>query len=402
MAVPRVALFSDSYDETNGAALSTRAVERYARARGFPVLCVHGRASDSEATDIGPSGGQLALRRGAASFRLDHDLRYDPFLWRHARRVASSVRAFAPDLIHVTGPSDVGQLGAWVAYRLGVPLVGTWHTNLHHWAARRVLRRLPWLSRRAGLAARFFIERHALRAALWFYQVPRVLLAPNEDLVQLLASRTGKPVFLMARGVDLELFSPGRRREHPQELRIGFVGRLNADKGVRQLAAVERAVAEAVDLRVRLIVIGEGRERRWLEEHLRHAEFPGLVQGASLAQAYADMDLFVFPSEIETFASAILEALASGVPVVTMARGGTKFLVEHGRSGILAHDEDSLIEAVVTLARDRETRERMGRQARAQALGYAWDSVCASLYEVYAGATTSRALPTLQVTSAQA
>jgi glycosyltransferase involved in cell wall biosynthesis len=384
----RVALFPDSYHEANGVALTARAIEQYAIQHGLPFLCVHAAsgsgelAADAPARQTDATAQRLELSRGPLSFRIEHDLRFDLLFWRHTRRVREALGAFAPDVLHITGPSDVGQLGAYLGHRLSIPMVGSWHTNLHEFAARRALKRLTWLSAGARQTARDRIERYALRATLWFYQVPRVLFAPNEELVRMLANRTGKPVYLMSRGVDADRFSPARRTIHASELRIGYVGRLSAEKRVRLLRDVEQAAAAAGP--VRLVVIGDGNERRWLETHLQRAEFPGVLRDAALAEAYANLDLFVFPSDTDTFGNVILEAMASGVPVVAVARGGPRFLIEDGVSGLLASSDEAFVAAAARLAFDTEARERMGRRARERALQFTWDAIGAQLYSVYA------------------
>src|SRR5262249_40293103 len=148
----------------------------------LPILCVHaGHRAGWE--DAAGAVARLELTRGRSSFPLDHDLRHDPLLWRHAARVIQEVRAFGPDVVHITGPSDVGQLGALVAHRLRVPLVGSWHTNLHDFAAWRVESRLAFLPGAWRQYLSGHVRRHALWATLRFYRLPSVLLAPNMELV---------------------------------------------------------------------------------------------------------------------------------------------------------------------------------------------------------------------------
>jgi phosphatidylinositol alpha 1,6-mannosyltransferase len=378
----RVAFFTDSYEEANGIARLTQALEAYATSRGLPFLCVHGSRSNSAAKDSRPP--HLVLKRSSASLRLEHDLTFDLLLWRHYRRVANQLKLFRPDVLHITGPSDVGQLGATLGHRLSIPIVGSWHTNLHQYAAlrsRKWLARLPDHARGRALAA---IERGALAATLLFYNIPRVLLAPNEELVTILATRTRKPTHLLSHGVDPAVFTPANRMRHDDTLRIGFVGRLSAEKHVAMLPVLERAIRCSEPRPCQFVVVGEGSQRAWLEREMPTAEFPGVLHDDRLARAYANFDLFVFPSESETFGLVVLEAMASGVPVIAMARGGPQFVVESGVSGFLAKDERQFVEATLTVLRDQPLRARLGVGARASALKWSWTMVFDELYQVYA------------------
>jgi phosphatidylinositol alpha 1,6-mannosyltransferase len=353
---PRVAFFTDSYEEANGIARLTREFELYAARRDLPFLCVHA----STLTSLGPPGPRLRLRlgRSAAAFRLEHDLRFDPLLWRHVRLVRHVVREFQPDILHVTGPSDVGQLGAYLGHRLSIPMVGSWHTNLHQYAALRSQKWLRWLPKSLRIAVQGGMERQVLRAAVLFYRVPRVVLAPNEDLVRLLSERLHRPTYLMRHGVDTAMFSPDKRTRAAgaAPLQIGFVGRLSAEKHVRVLATLERALCDA-GIPCTFVLVGEGAERHWLERHMTAVQCHGVLTGDALSRVYADLDVFVFPSPSDTFGLVVLEAMASGLPVVAMARGGPRFLVETGTTGWLARDDDELVAATLRLARDRALRE---------------------------------------------
>jgi phosphatidylinositol alpha 1,6-mannosyltransferase len=203
----------------------------------------------------------------------------------------------------------------------------------------------------------------------------------------------------MGHGVDLDEFSAGRRtRPRPAApVRIGYVGRLSAEKHVRRLADVDRALASA-GVAHSFAVVGDGAERPWLERHLPAGSCLGVLTGERLARAYADMDVFVFPSTSDTFGLVVLEAMASGVPVVAIAAGGPKYVVDTGESGWLTTGNDELIAAVVRLARDPLLRERLGQGARRRAAAWSWDAVFDGVYDAYrtvmaAGAAVPSAVP---------
>src|SRR5215471_7354104 len=140
----RVALFTDSYDEANGVATTSRALGDFARRRGLPFLSV--RNGPQTGYGCEDSIAHVELKRGLASFAIEFDMRFDTLLWRYFRSTLQRVKAFGPDIIHVTGPGDIGLLGVAIAKALGLYVVGSWHTNLHDFAAwrlQRLLRGLP-------------------------------------------------------------------------------------------------------------------------------------------------------------------------------------------------------------------------------------------------------------------
>jgi len=381
----RVAFFPDGFHEANGVARTSRALAAAASRRRVPMLCVHA-GPVTRWIDERP-GARLEIARGPVSFALEHDLRHDLLLWRHRRRVTEAVRAFGADVVHVTGPSDIGQLGAYVARALNLPLVGSWHTNLHEFAACRVERWLGCLPRGGRRRVSQWVERGSLWATLQFYRLPDVLLAPNPELVEFLHRQTGTPTVLMRRGVDTTLFSPTKREVDDGTFRFGVVGRLSREKNVRLLPRLEQALLAAVHTPFRFLIVGEGRERPWLEEQMTHADFSGLLHGEPLARAYANMDLLVFPSETDTFGNVVQEALASGTPALVSSRGGPKFIVRPGISGFVASNEEEFIEAARAAITDGERHRGMRAAARRQALGASWDHVFGEVLGAYAAAT---------------
>lgn len=362
--VPRVAFFTDSFHEANGVALTSRMFAAFAKSRFHPFFSVHAgprtahwKRGAFETYEVANSGWALPL---------EHDLAFDLGFVRHRGALAKALKAFQPDLIHVTGPGHLGMLGAMLAHEMGVPLAASWHTNVHEFASRR-LRAFP--AAVAGVA-----ERLSLDLAIRFYKLAKVLFAPNPELVAMLASRTGKPVHLMQRGIDTDLFSPAHRPEGARPFTVGYVGRLSPEKNVRLLAELGDH---------RLLIVGEGSEREWLRRNLRNAELPGLLHGETLARVYASMDVFVFPSETDTFGNVILEAAASGVPAIVSGAGGPKFLVEPGVTGIVARNAQDFRAAVTRLAAEPETVRRMGAAAREKALERRWSAVFQGVYRAY-------------------
>jgi phosphatidylinositol alpha 1,6-mannosyltransferase len=209
-APPRVAYFPDSFHEINGVAHTSRQFEAFIRRRNLPFLSV--RAGNRVPRLI--TEGQLTtleLSRGPLSFGLEKDLSFDLGFFRHLPVIARTLRAFRPDIIHITGPSDFGMIGVLMANHYHLPLVASWHTNVHEYAAKRsqwFLRRLP---KKSAPAAARKIEDWSLFASALFYSIARILFAPNIELCNLLERATQRPCKLMPRGVDTETFSPEHR-----------------------------------------------------------------------------------------------------------------------------------------------------------------------------------------------
>jgi phosphatidylinositol alpha 1,6-mannosyltransferase len=398
--VPRVAYFPDSFHEVNGVAHTSRHFEAFARRRNLPFLCVRAGARTQKLIEEG-NVWTLELPRGLLSFALEKDLRLDPVFLRHIPRIGEVLDRFQPDLIHITGPSDLGFLGAWMANNLGLPLAASWHTNVHEYAARRSEWFLRLLPKGKSVSTGQKIEDLALAAAARFYSVAQVLYAPNPDLCSLLERVTGRPCFLMPRGVDAELFHPRKRNRSPgdRDQVLGFVGRLSIEKNVALLAQVQRQLEEMGHKSFRFLIIGHGGEQAWLRERLPRAEFPGVLRGEALAAGYANMDLFVFPSHTDTFGNVVLEALASGVPAIVTPDGGPRMIIRDGETGRIAPDE-GFATAVASVLADPARHARMRTAARAYALTASWDSVFEGVYSGYetilrasgeATATTKRA-----------
>lgn len=354
---------------------------KYAARNGFPLLCVHaGKRTETYADGC---VSFLSLKRSPVSFSMDEDLAYDPLFQRHSGRVLRALEEFKPDVMHITGLNDVSIVGSYLAWKLQIPLVGSWHTNIHEFAARRMTRILRFLPRSGLKKITDFAERRIMDGAVLYYKMPKVVLSPNQELVDLLGVGTGRASRLMTRGVDVDKFSPGKRTVNDGVFRIGFVGRLRAEKNVRLLIDLERELIKAGARDFKFLIVGEGNERTHLEKNLIHAEFTGFLDGERLSEAYANMDVFVFPSETDAFGNVAQEANASGVPAIVTDQGGPKFIVRHGETGFVASNLDDFVRYTRELMDDQEKLRRFKENSRKFAMSKSWDSVFESVYDSY-------------------
>lgn len=381
MSVPRVAFFTDSFHEVNGVALTSREFVRFAQRRGLPMFSVHAGPKDA----VIPDGSVTTFEfdRGLVRWRLEHDLSIDLLLLRHLGRIRAALAKFKPDLVHITGPSDSGILGAILAHEFRVPLVAAWHTNLHEFGARRLAKLLRFLPEHARASAASWFEVKALDRCVWFYSLAKLIFAPNAELVEMLARRTGRPAFLMSRGIDTELFSPSRRTRVDGDFVVGYVGRLSPEKNVRLLADIERMLIQAGMTKYRFLIVGYGAEHAWLSSVMERASLPGVLRGEDLARAYASMDAFVMPSSTDTFGNVVLEAMASGVPALVTREGGPKFLVNPGENGQHASSAEEFARWIVEWSRAPERLAQMRVHARQTAERYSWDAVWEDVYRRY-------------------
>ena len=378
---PRVAYFPDSFHEVNGVAHTSRQFVAYAQRRGLPMLCVRAGVAAGHARQ--GSVETLELPRSAFAVGVEKDLAFDPVFFRFAAQIEDALHRFRPDLLHMTGPSELGFFAAYFARRLRLPLAASWHTNVHEYAARR----LSWL---LSSAAAERVEGLTLAAAVRLYRRAQMLFAPNPQLCGMLARATGRPCHLMQRGVDTALFHPGARagagtgpaREAGGPFVLGYVGRLSVEKNVALLPRIDAQLA-AAGVPVEWLIVGHGDEEASLRRQLPAARFAGVLRGSALAAAFAAMDLFIFPSHTDTFGNVVLEAMASGVPVVVTPSGGPASIVRHGVTGAVAPDDD-FSAAVAQLLADPARLEAMRRAARTHALGCSWDAVFDRVYEAYA------------------
>jgi glycosyltransferase involved in cell wall biosynthesis len=377
----RAAFFADSYLEVNGAAMTSQRLVGYARDNDYPYLCIHGGRENLSYKD--GSVGYLRLKRSPVSIKLDEDLAYDPLFQRHTNRVLRALAEFKPDVLHITGVNDVSIVGAYLAWKLHLPLVGSWHTNVHEFAARRLTRLFGFLPDASLSKFTNFTERKIMDGAVLYYKMPQVVLAPNQELIDALGKGTGRTSVLMSRGVDTEMFAPAKRTANDAVFRMGFVGRLRAEKNVRLLVDLEQELIKAGRTNFEFLIVGEGNEREYLEKNLKHANFTGFLDGEGLSEAYANMDVFVFPSETDAFGNVTQEAFASGVPAIVTNQGGPKFVVKHGETGFIAENLADFTKFTIELMDDPAKLNTLKLRAREFSMSRSWEAVFKGVFDAY-------------------
>jgi glycosyltransferase involved in cell wall biosynthesis len=290
--------------------------------------------------------------------------------------VGLALRRFDPDLIHVVNPFVLGWGAPYFSRKLGVPLVASYHTNV---AAYARFYRLDVFDR----VTRWHTRRLHNRAA--------VNLCTSEATLRYLSHEGIERLHVWPQGVDATHFRPDRFSKnwrirltegHPGERLLLYVGRLSHEKDIGRLRTVLDELPG-----VRLALVGDGPARRDLEEEFAGTPsvFMGVLQGDELAAAFASADAFAFPSTTETLGMAMIEALASGLPVLAARTGATGEVVTDGETGLLYDptSEASLVAAVERLVSDDGLRGKMGKNARAAAERRDWRSSTQTLRGYY-------------------
>lgn len=353
-----VSIVTETYPpEINGVALTVARWIEGLRRRGHQVdlVCVRQSANvDKKAID---STESLLL----PGFRIPGYPQLQAG-WPAGGALLARWRQMRPDLVHLVTEGPLGYSALRVARRLGIPVSTSFHTNFQQYSSHY---RLGWLA--APITAYL---RH-------FHNQGVQTLVPTQELATELRSLGFLRTQVLARGVDTALFAPQRRdptlRQHwgvaPRALAVVYVGRLAAEKNLELAIAAFQAIRQ---LRpdARLILVGDGPMAARLRS--RHPSFVycGMRQGEDLAAHYASADLFLFPSLTETFGNVVLEAMASGLPVVAFDYAAAHTHVQPGHSGMLAPfgNAEVFITATTELIRDRDRLAAMGQAARCTAL----------------------------------
>ena len=294
----------------------------------------------------------------------------------YGQNLDSILDAFQPDLIQVGAPTPLCIYAQNYAFRKKLPTVASYHTHFVNY--------FPYY----GFGWAVDLGWQFMR---WFYNRSLTTLAPTSGTASNLADRGFKNARVWPRGIDLKKFSP-KHRDNALRKKLGlgkdplllFVGRMVAEKNLAELAQATHWLRQR-GYRFHLAFAGDGPYRPIMEKQLRKDHFFGFIQGEELSRLYASSDLFVFPSTTETFGNVVLEAFASGLPVVGVRKGGVADVVRHRVNGLLANPNDAMDfgQKVKLLLDDSQTMKKYRKNALSTAAQYNWPTINGNLINHY-------------------
>jgi glycosyltransferase involved in cell wall biosynthesis len=364
------AWFTDTLEDVNGVATTIRKMTAAGAAAGKQLVVVASR-SNLQISNIPiknfPPIGEFEL----PEYELQK-LSFPPIL-----QMLDYIQREKFTEIIISTPGPVGLTALLAAKMLNLQTSGIYHTDFPQYI--RIL------------TEDSFLESVAWRYMHWFYGQLDTVFVNSEEYRQSWIRRGFDPTKLkiLPRGLDTELFHPSRRDlaffdrfgRCNGEIRLLYVGRISREKDLDVLAAAYRELRDE-GLPVQLFVVGHGPYSEAFAESLPQAVFTGYLRGIELATAYASADVFVFPSTTDTFGNVILEAQASGLPVVVSDSGGPKELVEDQTNGVItkSHDVKDFTRAIRVLVTDRALRERMAKSARNSVVDRSWPNAFAKFW----------------------
>jgi glycosyltransferase involved in cell wall biosynthesis len=356
------AWFTDTLDDVNGVATTIRKMTAAGVAAGEKLIVITSRR-DLTIDDI-----PIKNFRPIGEFELpEYELQrlsFPPIM-----QILDYIQREQFSEIIISTPGPMGLTGLLAAKMLNLQTSGIYHTDIPEYV--RIL------------TEDRFLESLAWSYMHWLYGQMDTVFVNSEHYRKCWIDRGFAPekLKILPRGLDTDLFNPTRRdlafwpgsKANGAEVRLLYVGRISREKDLDVLVAAYHKV-RAQGHPVKLYVVGHGPYSEALAAALPDAVFLGYLTGEALAKAYASADVFVFPSTTDTFGNVIIEAQASGLPVIVSDLGGPKELVEDGVSGIVtkAHDTDDFARAIDRLAGDAKLRARMGEKARQSVVDRSW------------------------------
>lgn len=368
MSELRVAIFTGNYNHIqDGVSLTLNRLVAYLEKQGVPVI-VFGPTVDEPALDH--EGEFVSVPSVPVPGRQEYRLTVG-----FPDSAQQRLHEFGPTLVHLATPDLLGFRAMRWAQQKKIQIVASYHTHFTSYLKYYNLELLEMLGWK-------YID--------WFYSQCKHIYVPSPSIADELSKKDIEGgIRIWARGVNTDLFNPDKRDKEWRQSKgfkqddkvVTFVSRLVWEKNLQTFVDVAKKLGD----KIKPMIVGDGPAMKELQHMLPQAHFTDFIIGDELARAYASSDIFLFPSETETFGNVTLEAMSSGLPAVVADAPGSKSLVESGINGYLAPSRGTseFAKCVQKIAEDDELRKKMGKTARQKALAYSWDNVNSKLLENY-------------------
>jgi len=368
----RIAIFSDTFaPEINGVALTLKRFTEYLEKQDIEY-----RLFVPTANTPVPSVPQVE-RLTSIPFLLYRDCRFTIPNPSHIKQVLDE---FKPTLIHIATPFNLGLFGLHYGKKYDIPMIASYHTHFDDYLDYYYLS---------------FLKKWIWKYMEWFHRPFEKVYVPSISTKEkLLAKELHPDIDIWGRGVDHNFYTPIKQSKDFFKERynildkkiILYVGRISPEKNIDTALETYEALPNNVKKESHLVIVGDGPLYRTLsEQHQEHITWTGFIQGEELARIYASSDIFLFPSPTETFGNVVLEALASGLPVIGANAGGVQNLVVDGQTGFLCEPMNSKAFALATtrLLENQSLRDTLSTKARTFAKTLSWDEIFSKLVNSY-------------------
>lgn len=293
-------------------------------------------------------------------------------------KIKSKLLKFNPDLIHLITPFNIGLTGLYAARQNNTPIVASYHTNFDQYLDYYNIN---------------FLEKAAWKYLRWFHDQALRNYCPSEETKNELAKKDFINLDIWGRGIDAELFSPEHRdqkfiQQHNLEEKISilYVGRIAREKNLSLLMDSFKKLNKKYKEQIELIITGDGPELKKLKKNVpENVIFTGFKKGLELSKIYASADFLAFPSVTETYGNVVIEAMASGLPVVAVLAGGVKENLLNSYNGLAAENNDvaEFSSKLEDLIINDRLRDSLAHNARKYALEKSWDHIFEKMHRSY-------------------
>jgi len=372
----KIALITDTFYTINGVSRTYQQLAEYCRQKNIRLdIFTLGKTSRQQ------KKGSVNIYQFAAFWPVKYYYDLPPF----------DVRIISPglkekftknkyDIIHLATPGSLGIAVRLMLTNDPAPKVGVFHTLLAEYLGNWTQKSLAKLPANLKFSLAELSQAAVWQMLKWFYAKTDLVLAPSQTIKKRLKI-LNRPLAIFPRGVDTENFNPkysNKKLKGNQPIAL-YVGRLSTEKNLDLLVKIFQKRQD-----LKLWLAGDGPYKNGLKAQLPKAKFFGYLTGKKLSQIYASADIFVFPSITDTFGNAVLEAQASGLPVVVTDVGGPKELVRNKIDGLVVKPTvKNFNQAINFLLKNPARREKMGRQARKIALKKSWPKAFNQLFKIY-------------------